>query len=69
MINGATVSLADDQILNNQIIGGIKILRDHLGCSLHEALDALVARYEVLREERPEAFVCGHDEYWTGFYS
>ncbi|MFE4679187.1 hypothetical protein [Streptomyces sp. NPDC056721] len=69
MTNGATVSLADDQILSNQILRGIKILRDHLGCSLHEALDAFVARYEVLRIARPEAFVCGHDEYWTGFYS
>lgn len=69
MTNGATVSLADDQILSNQILRGIKILRDHLGCSLHEALDAFAARYEVLRVERPEAFACGHDEYWAGFYS
>ncbi|MCX5438562.1 MULTISPECIES: hypothetical protein [unclassified Streptomyces] len=69
MTNGSTVSLADDQILGNQIIRGLKILRDHLGCSLHEALDAFVARYDVLREERPEDFTCGHDEYWAGFYS
>ncbi|MGI5139176.1 MULTISPECIES: hypothetical protein [unclassified Streptomyces] len=69
MTNGATISLADDQIFGNQILRGIKILRDHLGCSLHEALNAFVARYEVLRAERPEDFACGHEEYWVGFYS
>ncbi|MFC5220724.1 hypothetical protein [Streptomyces coerulescens] len=69
MTNGATVSLVDDQILANQIIPGIKTLRDHLDCPLHEALKVFVARYEVLRAERPEDFACGHEEYWTGFYS
>ncbi|MFF2767053.1 MULTISPECIES: hypothetical protein [Streptomyces] len=41
MAKGATVSLADDLTFNNQIIRGIKILREHLGCSLREALEAL----------------------------
>ena len=69
MTDGAAVDVADEQILNNQIIRGIKVFRDHLGCSLHEALSAFIARYEVLRAERPADFVCAHDEYWTGFYS
>ncbi|MBM7437765.1 hypothetical protein [Streptomyces sp. HB132] len=69
MTNGATVSLVDDQILSHQILRGVMILRDRPGRSLHEALDAFVARYEVLRAERPEAFACGHDEYWANFYS
>ncbi|MFD7137708.1 hypothetical protein [Streptomyces sp. NPDC059894] len=69
MTNGAAVDVADEQILSNQIIRGLKTLRDHLGCSIHEALDVFAARYEVLRAERPGDFVCGHDEYWAGFYS
>ncbi|MEW2610565.1 hypothetical protein AB0937_10200 [Streptomyces sp. NPDC047880] len=69
MTDGAAVDIADEQILSNQIIRGIKALREHLDCSLHEALEAFAARYEVLRAERPGDFTCGHDEYWTGFYS
>ncbi|MEU7718140.1 hypothetical protein [Streptomyces tibetensis] len=69
MTDDATVDIADEQILSNQTILGIKTLREHLGCSLHEALKVFVARYEVLRAERPGDFTCGHDEYWRGFYS
>lgn len=67
--DGVAVNVADDHILSNQIIRGLKTLRDHLGCSLHEALDVFAARYEVLRVERPDDFVCTRDEYGTGFYS
>ncbi|GAA3831872.1 hypothetical protein [Streptomyces chiangmaiensis] len=69
MTEDAAVDVADDQILSNQLIRGIKTLRDYLGCSLHEALDVFAARYEVLGVERPGDFVCSHDEYWVGFYS
>ncbi|AXL89997.1 hypothetical protein C4J65_18175 [Streptomyces sp. CB09001] len=69
MTDGATVDVADEQIISNQIIRGVKTLRDHLDCSVHEALDVFVARYEVLRAERPGDFVCGRDEYGAGFYS
>ena len=60
MTDGATVDVADEQILNNQIIRGLKTLIDRLGCSLHEALAVFAARYEVLRAERPCDFVCRH---------
>ncbi|MEW1999753.1 hypothetical protein OHA99_20420 [Streptomyces coelicoflavus] len=69
MTEGAAVDVADEQILGNQIIRGIQTLRDHLDCSLHEALDVFAARYEVLRAERPGDFVCGRDEYGAGFLS
>ncbi|WP_328678342.1 hypothetical protein OG905_28500 [Streptomyces sp. NBC_00322] len=69
MTDGAAVDVADDQILAKQIIRGLKTLREHLGCSLHEALDVFAARYEVLRVERPDDFACSHAEYWVGFYS
>ncbi|MFF4664655.1 hypothetical protein [Streptomyces sp. NPDC001282] len=61
--------VADDMIVAGRIILGLKALRDHLGCSLHEALDAYVARYEVLRRERPADFTKSHQEYWANFYS
>jgi hypothetical protein len=69
MTDGAAVDVADDQILAKQIIRGLKTIRDYLDCSLHEALDAFVARYDVLRVQRPDDFVHSHDEYWIGFYS
>lgn len=69
MTDGAAVAVADDQILAKQIIRGLKTLREHLGCSLHEALEVFAARYEALRVERPDDFACSHDEYWVGFYS
>ncbi|WP_199808297.1 hypothetical protein [Streptomyces sp. NRRL S-1022] len=36
---------------------------------IHDALRAFTDRYEVLREERPDDFVCGRAEYWAGFSS
>ncbi|MEU9479515.1 hypothetical protein [Streptomyces sp. NPDC048191] len=61
--------VVDDAIVAGRIILGLKTLRDHLGCSLHEALDAYAARYEVLRRERPADFTKSHEEYWANFYS
>ncbi|MEU4984576.1 hypothetical protein [Streptomyces sp. NPDC021969] len=69
MTDGAEVDVADEHIVSNQIIRGIQTLRDHLNCSLHEAMDVFAARYEVLRAERPGDFVCGREEYGVGFYS
>ncbi|AJT64150.3 hypothetical protein [Streptomyces chattanoogensis] len=64
-----TVGIADDEILAGTIILGIRTIRDHLGCSVHDALDAYVARYQVLRQERPDDFATGHEEYWANFSS
>ncbi|MGW2443847.1 hypothetical protein [Streptomyces sp. NPDC001675] len=61
--------VADGMIVAGRIIPGVKALRDHLGCSLHEALDVYVTRYEVLRRERPVDFTKSHEEYWANFYS
>lgn len=65
----ASVDFADDHILGNKKIPGLIALRERLGCSLEEALDIFTARYETLRGERPDDFVCGPDEYWAGFIS
>ncbi|MFF4901104.1 hypothetical protein [Streptomyces sp. NPDC001068] len=69
MSKGAAVDIADDHILDNRIVRGLLAIRGHLDCSLHEALDVFTARYKVLRAERPDDFTCGHEEYWSGFYS
>ncbi len=69
MTDDAAVDVADELILGNQIIRGVRTLRDHLGCSLHEALKVFATRYETLRAERPGDFVCGHEDYWAGFSS
>jgi hypothetical protein len=69
MTDNAAVTVADDDILNNRIIPGLVTLREHLDCSLQEALYAFTARYEELRTDRPGDFVCGPDEYWAGFFS
>lgn len=69
MTDGAANDVADEQILAQQIIRGLIVIREHLGCSLHDALDVFAARYEVLRVEHPDDFVCSRDEYWVGFYS
>lgn len=46
-------ALADSAITEGRILQGIKLIKDHLACSLHEALDVFIARYDVLRHERP----------------
>ncbi|MEU3839224.1 hypothetical protein AB0E88_04215 [Streptomyces sp. NPDC028635] len=61
--------VADDMIVAGRIILGLMELREHRECSLREALDAYVARYEVLRRERPADFTRSHEEYWANFYS
>ncbi|MDG4863246.1 hypothetical protein P8605_34425 [Streptomyces sp. T-3] len=48
--------VADGEIVAGRIISGMKVLRGHLGCSLHEALDAYTARYAELRQQRPADF-------------
>ncbi|WP_158754449.1 hypothetical protein [Streptomyces sp. NRRL F-2580] len=47
------LAFADDEILSGLIVRGIKLFRDHLGCSIHEAMDIFQSRYEHLRRERP----------------
>ncbi|MER7169971.1 hypothetical protein [Streptomyces mesophilus] len=69
MSAGGVIGIADDEIVAGRILLGIKAIRDHLGCSLHEALDAYVSRYQALRLERPTDFSVSHEQYWANFYS
>ncbi|MER5757547.1 barstar family protein [Streptomyces sp. NPDC002088] len=45
------LSFADKEILSGMTIKAIKLFRDHLGCSIHEALDILQSRSEHLHRE------------------
>jgi RNAse (barnase) inhibitor barstar len=48
------LSFADEDILSGMAIRGIELFREHLGCSIHEALDILQSRSEYLRCERSD---------------
>ncbi|MBM9510132.1 hypothetical protein [Actinacidiphila acididurans] len=59
----------DRDILEHRIISALVTIRETLGCTLHQALDTFVERYEELRRERPDDFALSRDEYGRGFYS
>ncbi|WP_052757801.1 barstar family protein [Streptomyces yangpuensis] len=48
------LSFADKEILSGRNIEAIKLFRDHLGCSIHEALDILQSRSEYLHREHSD---------------
>ncbi|WP_372407349.1 hypothetical protein [Streptomyces luteireticuli] len=57
--------VADAEILAHRKIHAIAILRDHLGCSLHEAVDAFSARYEELHRKHPADFAAHPEDIRT----
>jgi hypothetical protein len=59
----------DRDILEHRIISALATIREAHGCTLHEALDTFVQRYEELRRERPDDFSLSREEYGQGFYS
>ncbi|AKJ03955.1 hypothetical protein ATI61_116200 [Archangium gephyra] len=59
----------DTFIYERGILGGIRFIRERLGCSLARAQEVFVLRYRKLRELEPGRFTCSDDEYWEGFYS
>ncbi|WP_331738232.1 hypothetical protein [Embleya sp. NBC_00896] len=59
----------DCDILERRIIPALKAIREASGCTLHEALDIFVRRYEELRRDRPDDFHLGREDYGQGFYS
>ena len=73
-MDASTNQPADTPALDALIFAGHKLLavrlvREQRGCSLPEALDALVARYRELRASQPERFSRDDAAYWEGFYS
>ncbi|MFC8953508.1 barstar family protein [Streptomyces sp. NPDC057101] len=61
------LSFADEKILSGRNIEGIKMFRDRLGCSIHEALDMLQSRSEHLRREHSDGYMTGQASQPTAF--
>ncbi|MEU6051144.1 barstar family protein [Streptomyces xanthochromogenes] len=61
------LSFADDEILTGMTIKALKMFRDHLGCSIHEALDILQSRSEHLPREQSDGYMTGRASQATGF--
>lgn len=59
----------DRDILDRRIILAIRTICETLGCTIHEAIDVFVVRYDELRRDRPDDFTVGPEEYGRGFYS
>jgi hypothetical protein len=59
----------DRDILDRRIIHAIKAIRDASGCTIHEALDVFIKRYEELRRDRPGDFQLSREEYGRNVYT
>ncbi|MEU9573853.1 hypothetical protein ACF09Y_39905 [Streptomyces massasporeus] len=46
----------DRDILAHRSIAAIATIRETLGCTVHQAVDAYAQRYEELRRDRPHDF-------------
>ncbi|MFJ7181253.1 hypothetical protein ACIQXA_33795 [Streptomyces massasporeus] len=46
----------DHDILAHRSIAAIATIRETLGCTVHQAVDAYAQRYEELRRDRPDDF-------------
>lgn len=57
----------DPHIFANRKLQGMLVLVRLCNCSLTAAMDIYVQRYKALREQHPQKFVKGHDEYWDGY--
>ncbi|RMI31711.1 hypothetical protein [Nocardia stercoris] len=59
----------DEDIYAGRVVAAIKALRDAYGYSIHQGIDAVSERYQLLRREHPERFTVGPQEWGQNFYS
>ncbi|GAA1993723.1 hypothetical protein [Kitasatospora viridis] len=59
----------DHDILENRIVYALKAIIEARGCTLPEAQDVFLARYEELRRDRPDDFLLPREEYGRNSYS
>ncbi|MFF3332936.1 hypothetical protein ACFYWX_25840 [Streptomyces sp. NPDC002888] len=52
----------DRAILEHRTIFAINAIREASGCTVHEAVDVFVQRYEELRRDRPDDFHVSPEE-------
>lgn len=61
------VSRIEKLIYGNEILIGIKYIKEYLRISLSESLELFEWIYRQLRASRPEYFRRSEQEYWNGF--
>ena len=54
----------DSSILAGNILQALQSIRKHTGIGIKDAIDINHARYEHLRQIRPDEFKIPDDEYW-----
>ena len=59
----------DRLIIERQVLRAFVLIRELFGCSLHEAIEFFWARYEKLRQTRPDEFTVSPEEYERGIYT
>lgn len=59
----------DRLILERQVISSMILIREMFGCGLKEAIEFFAARYEKLRQTRPDEFTVSREEYGRGIYT
>jgi hypothetical protein len=68
-LNAEQLAELDAHILARHILLATMCIRRFTGVGIRDALEIHANRYEELRNQRPDDFVCSDDEYWRGFYS
>lgn len=59
----------DSAIFAGRVLIAVMAVRDATGCSIHEAIDAVAARHDLLRTERSDDFNVSREEWGRHFYS
>ena len=54
-------------ILQNRKLECLALMAEVHASTLAARLVMLTARYDHLRQSRPEEFVCSHEDYWRDF--
>lgn len=68
-LNAEKLAELDEHILACHILLAVECIRRFTGVGIHNALEIHANRYRELPDQRPDDFVCSHEEYWQGFYS
>ncbi|TDD80469.1 hypothetical protein [Actinomadura rubrisoli] len=59
----------DELIVEGRILSAVYWIRAAFECSLQEAVQFLYARYDRLRQTRPDDFAKSHEDYWRDVYT
>lgn len=68
-LSESCIAEIENHIFKNEILAGIKLIKETLGISLAESLELFSWMHRKLRITRPEEFLQSEQDYWNGFYS